>query len=264
MAIGRTNAGGGGTSLNFKVVGGTTRPTSPKENTIWVNTDVDIPGWAFSATEPESPEAGMVWFPTGDTSNVAFNALRKNDIHVYPSGAKQYIGSEWVSKKAETYQGSQWVRWARYLYNNGDQCLPVSGGFDAKNVDISTTGYNGKAPTIIYGTSTMTIELMQTDSDTGAVGGAVYAKNKFDLSNYSSIEWRGWAQGQYDIYTQLCVFSDLAKSSIVASINIYEKGYAFLDVSWITGEMYVGFSLRSSGKSDSAKAVILVSELLVS
>jgi hypothetical protein len=52
MGIGRTNAGAGGSSLNFTVVGGTTEPANPKENTIWVNTDQEITGWCFSAKEP--------------------------------------------------------------------------------------------------------------------------------------------------------------------------------------------------------------------
>ena len=42
---------GGGTSLNFKVVGNP-QPSSPKENTIWVDTDTPIPSWEFSATQP--------------------------------------------------------------------------------------------------------------------------------------------------------------------------------------------------------------------
>lgn len=38
--------------LNFNVVGGTTQPTNPIENTIWVNTDMDITKWYFSNDEP--------------------------------------------------------------------------------------------------------------------------------------------------------------------------------------------------------------------
>ena len=37
---------GGG--LNFKIVGGTTEPTNPKENTVWINTDVDIGEWQMA------------------------------------------------------------------------------------------------------------------------------------------------------------------------------------------------------------------------
>lgn len=121
MAIGRTNAGAGGSGgVNFKVVGGTTEPASPKENTIWVNTSVTIPSWVFSATEPGSPVEGMVWISTGTNSTVTFNALKKNDVQVYPQSAKQYVGGAWVSVDAKTYQGGEWVDWAFYLYKSGD------------------------------------------------------------------------------------------------------------------------------------------------
>ena len=41
-------AGGGGfVGLNFEIVGGTTQPSNPKENTIWVNTDQEITNWLF-------------------------------------------------------------------------------------------------------------------------------------------------------------------------------------------------------------------------
>ena len=34
--------GGGSNPLNFKIVGGTTQPSNPVENMIWVQTSVDI------------------------------------------------------------------------------------------------------------------------------------------------------------------------------------------------------------------------------
>lgn len=43
---------GGSNPLNFKVVGGTSAPSNPKENTIWVNTDQKITSWHFGADEP--------------------------------------------------------------------------------------------------------------------------------------------------------------------------------------------------------------------
>lgn len=52
MAKGFKMGGGGGAPLNFKVVGGTSAPSNPKENTIWVNTDSAITGWHFGAEEP--------------------------------------------------------------------------------------------------------------------------------------------------------------------------------------------------------------------
>lgn len=63
--IGRTNAGGGGGGLNFRVIGGTTQPTSPKENDIWVNTSTNIPQWIMSPIDPL--EANILsGLPTGD------------------------------------------------------------------------------------------------------------------------------------------------------------------------------------------------------
>lgn len=43
---------GGGTDLNFRVLGGTAQPTAPRENDIWVNTDQNITSWHFGAEEP--------------------------------------------------------------------------------------------------------------------------------------------------------------------------------------------------------------------
>ena len=135
--IGRTNAGGGA-SLNFKVVGGTTEPASSKENTIWVNTDAEITGWIFSASEPENPTEGMVLFPTGTDSNIAFNALKKNGIQVYPLSAKQYISGAWVDKTVKIYQGGAWVDWITYLYNLGNECIDLTGGWTISGYSASS------------------------------------------------------------------------------------------------------------------------------
>ena len=106
---GRTNVGGA--SLNFKVVGGTTQPTSASENTIWVNTDTAISEWVFSVTEPISPVAGMVWFIAGTSSPTPINALKKNGLMVYPMACQQYVDGAWVEKTSEAYQGGTWVSW---------------------------------------------------------------------------------------------------------------------------------------------------------
>ena len=103
--LGRTNTGGGGGGgLNFQVVGGTTAPSNPKENTIWINTTEKITSWIFSATEPQNPIPGMVWIRTGVSSPAEFNALKKNGIQVYPISAKQYVSGAWVNVTVKIYQ----------------------------------------------------------------------------------------------------------------------------------------------------------------
>lgn len=117
--IGRTNTGGGGVGgLNFQVIGGTTAPNNPKENTIWVNTSTKITGWVFSATQPTGA-TGMVWIPVGASSLAAFNALKKNNITVYPISAKQYISGAWVERTAKSYQNGAWVDWLYYIFKSG-------------------------------------------------------------------------------------------------------------------------------------------------
>lgn len=113
------NMSGGGAALNFAVIPNP-RPETAKENTIWVDTD-SITSWVFSVTAPESPTNGMVWFSTGEASTAAFNALKKNNITVYPVSAKQYIGGEWVTKTVKNYKNGEWVDWAAdtVLYNSG-------------------------------------------------------------------------------------------------------------------------------------------------
>lgn len=116
--IGRTNAGGGGTALNYTVVGGTTEPTNPKENTVWVNTDTAITSYVFSSVEPASPAEGMVWIGTSTSATAPFNAIKKNGLWVSPTGAQQYISGSWVTKTAQTWQSGEWVVWEKVIYKN--------------------------------------------------------------------------------------------------------------------------------------------------
>ena len=252
--------GGAAANLNFKVVGGTTKPTSPKENTIWINTDTEISNWFFAAknhytvTEDfyskatiktkyyinstgeeassdnfniatiqlpknarfitlkasststttvyhgfydasgalisvisrgtgtkeylvpanavtarisirkndtaeiniyyyaEAPE-GLVWICTGYASPFEFNALKKNELQVYPRTVKQYVGNNWVDKNVLIYQNGKWSEWAEYLYNTGDKCVDITGDWVAAGWKlIDTTGNNGGVltPTITW------------------------------------------------------------------------------------------------------------------
>ena len=118
-------------SLNFTVVGGTAQPSQAGENTIWVNTGTAITGYVFSATQPESPEAGMVWFAVSDSSSASFSATKQNPVMVYPICAKQYVSGAWVDREAQIHQGGGWTDLAVdvCLYNTGDECNTITGGW---------------------------------------------------------------------------------------------------------------------------------------
>lgn len=117
--IGRTNAGGGGASLNYKLVGGTSQPASPSANTVWVNTEAAITSHVFAADQPTGAE-GMVWIKTGTASGAAMSVTKKNPVMVYPLDCKQYVSGAWVSKTAMSYLNGAWVPWRVYLFKQGE------------------------------------------------------------------------------------------------------------------------------------------------
>lgn len=104
----------GGAELNFEVVGNP-QPTSPTENTLWVNTNTEITSWIFTVDEPAMSD-GRVWVLTGKYSTAKFNALKENGINVYPVRAYQCIGGAWEEKDALLWQNGEWKEWAWFLY----------------------------------------------------------------------------------------------------------------------------------------------------
>lgn len=177
MAKGFKHGAGGASPLNFKVVGGTSAPASPKENTIWVNTNTAIASWFFSATEPESPAEGMVWISTGKTSTAPFNALKKNNITVYPISAKQYVSGAWADKTAKIYQNGAWVAVkvpGYYIFQSG------------KGAIVSLKHLSGRNASITPSTSSI-VYYTQSSSDLGQV---TTTEAAVSLTGYTTLKAR--------------------------------------------------------------------------
>ena len=135
--------------LNFNLVGGLTQPADLKENTIWVNTGDKITGWALSFGAPAEPYEGMVWIMTGTGSKVAFNALKKNTLMVYPTACKQFVNGAWNNVTAKSYIGGEWVDWRAYLFiENGGQQVPWV--FKALNTKVSNVSEKNGAIVFEY------------------------------------------------------------------------------------------------------------------
>ena len=167
----------GGAGLNLKVVGGTTQPTSPKENTVWVNTSTAINGYVFSATKPTSPVAGMVWFQTGTTSSAAMNIDKKNTVMLYPGGCQQYVSGAWVRKDAQTWDGTKWKPWRIYLFD-GSVNTALTGGingtiqnkrirFSASVAAASNNTYTTKQSINVTSFKTIKAKIISTTSLSG-------------------------------------------------------------------------------------------------
>lgn len=110
---------GGGTRLNFELTGGIAPPAAPRENTIWVETSVGFPSWAFSYGPPVNPADGMLWIKTADTGHAPFNALKKNALVLSGAAAFQYVSGAWQSRSAKIFQEGAWRDFRRYLFREG-------------------------------------------------------------------------------------------------------------------------------------------------
>lgn len=239
---------GGNASFNFKIVGGTSAPSSASENTIWINTSTAITSWIFSTTQP-SGSSGMVWIKTGLYSMNAFNALKKNGIQIYPLNAYQYNGSSWVSKPIKIYQGGAWKTPEVYLYNYDKL------GYTWQSVGkaiSSDSGGDPVAPTVTTSSSgVMNIDHTETYDGDRYNTGIVYITQKIDFSQANTLTFNGvlTTNKEAKYCSRLCIWSNIGEyvsTNLVKEIQAEVNGTVTLDVSTLTGSYYVGFSIHDT------------------
>lgn len=247
MAKGFKKGVGGANPLNFKVVGGTTEPSNPRKNMVWVNTDQKITSWFFSETEPSEPEEGVVWFKTSASSPAAFNALKKNGIQVCPISVKQYISGAFVNKTVEIYQNGKWINTAMQIYKPNDYCgytwtskgcEPYSGSGQATKAPTQKVNSDGSLTFSVSGGSGMaycTTQFDLTDFNTLVVEGAI--SNNGEHSNW-------YSSNRIAVYSKITNYSG---SNIAASTGGIQSGIMKIDVSELTGKYYIGCTPWSDG-----------------
>jgi len=237
----------GGAWLNFKVVGGTTQPSNPKENTIWVNTSAEITSWQLGDyPNPgwEEPE-GKVLINAEASANAnspTFNALKKNGLRVRPLSFYQRISGVWVRKAGAIYQNGQWNNLFTWLYQDGTNFTNITGGWKTAGVSANDN-WTAKVPSIAYNPTNITLTLSENGH---LVSGIVYTANKIDLTNVSKIYFNGSSGGVDDYMRSLAVFSAATYEGRVAAVGGIVNGSA-LDVSSLSGSYYVGFYLGAGG-----------------
>lgn len=136
----------GGSSLNFTVVGGTTRPSSPEENTIWVNTSETITGVIMSAVSQSVLADGEVWIRLMDSGSASVSVISDAAIIVKAGTVVQYVSGVLVGRNAQIYQDGVWADMVGWAYYHGEKFTTFTGGFTfTKNsngayTDNSTNG----------------------------------------------------------------------------------------------------------------------------
>ena len=223
-----------GIELNFEVVGGTEQPGSPSENTIWINTAAEITGWVFSATEPETPTEGMLWIFNASDSSVSFNALKKNEIHLCPLAARQYIGGAWEKKTGKSYQGGEWKDWVTFLYNTGDECIDLTGGWQGRAWKMNSNNDTAVAPTLTKNDDHLFVRYPVSDHD-----GAIEPKKDIDLTGYTklSVDVDYYSASNLAMRMRMCIVRRSATyfmTDAVAMTDITGTGTFSIDLTGLT------------------------------
>ena len=137
------------------------------------------------------------------------------------------------------------LSYATYLYNLGDACDALTGGWQAigkYNAPIDNGGWKG-SPSAVNGTASLDISL-------GGSCGLVVTKNKIDLTGYQTLTFRGdvTTLGECSLAIWSSTTGDYMPSS-VASAAISTTGVSVecsLDLSAITGSYYIGLALKNT------------------
>ncbi len=102
----------GGASLNYKIIASTTQPSSPKENTIWVNTATPINEYAFSS---ENPWNKMQYLDTGTITAKKYlnsnGAITTNNAWNLTNYIKVPTGASSVYFRENTYATIAYHAW---------------------------------------------------------------------------------------------------------------------------------------------------------
>jgi hypothetical protein len=120
----------------FNVVISTTKPSNPKENTIWVNGTGN--NWVYSITKPDNQNlTGWIWIQSGieikEDFQIAPQNHDDNKIYAYPIKAYSSVSS------------GTWSRCNIQFFINGEWINPEEGFIivDGKTIITNTNWYAG-------------------------------------------------------------------------------------------------------------------------
>lgn len=221
-------SGGGGGGVGLQVVTGLTEPGNPRENMVWVKSDKAGKKYVFAEAAPEAPAEGLIWFSaTGDGIITQAN--------VYGDGV-------WNRVDAYMYLSGTWVHIASaivYLYNKGDTCDAVSGGWEAAAWYINS-GATGSAPGLTKGDSSLTVRYTGKE-------GLLDTRASVNLDKIRKV--CAVISGNASTNSYLAVSTGSGERGFPTNQKASESlsnGTVELDVSALSGNYFVGFRVRGS------------------
>lgn len=238
-----------GVELNFDIKDYATEEllmaATGKVNEIGIITSTPMTGWYMEAEQPEGMQPGEVWISTGTESQVAFNALKKNSLMVYPLSAKQ-MGNDGalVDVTAKSWQNGKWVDWWNgEIYKDGIIYEVGCGGINPYSYKQNDSGAVPTKPTLSIADGVITLS--------GSGAGSLFVENPVDTSRFSKAVIHVTTVSTVPGQTQLAVVD--GKTSIFAQIavtDITSPGRFEVDLNPDWGTVYIAICFNGSeGKS---------------
>lgn len=193
---------------------------------------------------------GDVWVGIDVASTRNFNALKKNNIQVYPVSAKQYVSGEWVNKTAKIYKGGEWLDFSDgYLYKRGTWYNGIA--LDETFTHGSPTlKYNDDAIRVTLDSYEMTYRCFQNKED--FTGKTKLSAKFYSYQKYTGVDSSDNAAGIRMMVTSAKSHNNKIAMSKIQNLNASTAYNLELDVSSISGEYYVLFlfNRNNSGTLD--------------
>lgn len=261
----------GHSDLNFSVVSYTSEDELPEiadENTIAVITDVEMTDYILSLDKPYSSAelqelpVGMIWVKINprnisESSIYKFNALKENVLNIYPVACLQSITNSsgenyWAEKTAKIYLNGSWINlWDGYLWNYGDTCDAMTGGWGTAPISFDDS-LSGVEPSITIndnGSATFS-----TNSDT--LGGVYTLINGVDLTSFNTLKCEGSMRASDSTKNGLYIWSnDPRMFNGYGNENYVVVQYSFgsldksINISNLNGKHYIGIGVQGEDAS---------------
>jgi hypothetical protein len=248
--------GGAGGGLVFTVVGGTTLPSSPSENTVWVNTSTAINNVYAQVFEPTSPAVGDVWINTWVNldsegkplvSDVLTMTVSESPlIRISARSGQQWDGSEWKTLTTRVYKNGAWSPDVFIIIMDGEW---GNLGQPTKWFKSNTTLNSAAGVTFTHENGYIKAGF----STSGAATLRLYIETPINVTPYNTLTVKGytpdathyemWALVNYELEGYASIGSEDYLTERIKSASVIT---ASADISSAEGNAYAGIGIRST------------------
>ena len=246
---------GGGSAASESGVGlnilyGGERPQTAEPDTIWVSTESASGVYVLSPNTPEGEE-GMVWFQTGDSG---LSVTMQNPVKAVflLMNAFVYLDGKWTfMAEAGIYKDGAWILFCEAylkLYDAGDQCTDVTGGFyyPSNFIDTYTNDEVEFRDDCVYFQSRPGRHQL------------LCPKNRILLDRFSKVvvDWYvPQTSSTNDSESLSLTVTDWSQKNALANLNygpVSVRRKDTLDISNVTGECFIAVRSRVTSSTSSA------------